>query len=343
MVLLRSRSMSQRKTSSPASTAGAKKRASAVSAKKRASAVSAKKRASAVSAKKRDSAVSAKKRDSALRAVSAKKPRADRNRITSAAAAAPSAGTVAAAAAAAPPAPSSPQSAGNFSAWLQLTRQAQLLPTVGSDVPCGSCNGCCRASYFIHIRPEEKATLARIPRELLFAAPGAPPGHLLMGYDERGRCPMLSDAGCTIYEHRPQTCRDFDCRVFAATGIALDAEGPQAGIAAQVQRWRFELGNEAARRELSAVRAAAAFLQQRHELFAPDALPKNPAQLAALAIRVVGLFEELQDGERAQRGAGQRGAGQPIAGEPVAKKRSDTELARAVMAALNTGPRRDPS
>lgn len=226
------------------------------------------------------------------------------------------------AAAKAPPTPGpAEQAAGAFSPWLAETRRAQRLRVIGADVPCGSCNGCCRASYFIHIRPEETATLARIPRALLFPAPGAPRGHVLMGYDERGRCPMLGDEGCSIYEHRPQTCRDFDCRVFAATGVALDAEGPQAGIAEQVRRWRFELDGEADRAELAAVRAAAAFLQERAELFAPGQLPANPAQLAQLAIQVVNVFLALAGGDG-------EGDGRAVA------RPSDAEVARAVMAEL---------
>jgi len=161
--------------------------------------------------------------------------------------------------------------AGDFSPWLAETRRAQRLPTIGADVPCGTCTGCCRASYFIHIRPDEKAALARIPRALLFPAPGLPEGHVLMGYDKRGKCPMLVEERCTIYAHRPQTCRDFDCRVFAATGIALDGEGPQAGIAERVRQWRFELPGERDRAELSAVQAAGAFLLAEGERFPPGA------------------------------------------------------------------------
>ena len=70
---------------------------------------------------------------------------------------------------------------------------------------------------------------------LLFAAPRQP-GSFVMGYDEHGRCPMLGDHGCTIYEHRPRTCRTYDCRVFAATGITPD----QPFIAEQVARWQFD-------------------------------------------------------------------------------------------------------
>ena len=74
---------------------------------------------------------------------------------------------------------------------------------------------------FIHIAPAEKQTLRHIPRALLVAAPGRPRGYRLMGYDDQGRCPMLVEGDCSIYGDRPQTCRDYDCRVFAATGIEV--------------------------------------------------------------------------------------------------------------------------
>jgi uncharacterized protein len=74
--------------------------------------------------------------------------------------------------------------AGRFSAWLGQ---------IGADVPCGTCTACCTSSQFVHIEPDEAETLARIPRALLFPAPGRPKGHVLMGYDERGHCPMFVD------------------------------------------------------------------------------------------------------------------------------------------------------
>ena len=77
-----------------------------------------------------------------------------------------------------------------FSAWLDRTRLAQK-GDAGADVPCGNCKACCTSGYFIHIGPEETATLARIPKQLVFRAPGLPKGHVLMGYDESGRCPMF--------------------------------------------------------------------------------------------------------------------------------------------------------
>ena len=62
--------------------------------------------------------------------------------------------------------------AGAFSAWLRHARLA-LMRGGEADVPCGECCACCATSHFVHIGPDETETLARIPRELLFPAPGA--------------------------------------------------------------------------------------------------------------------------------------------------------------------------
>ncbi|MFI5042361.1 MAG: YkgJ family cysteine cluster protein, partial [Acidimicrobiales bacterium] len=99
--------------------------------------------------------------------------------------------------------------AGDFSSWVAEIRVA-LRGERGSEVPCGGCTACCTSSQFVHIAPDETDTLSHIPAELLFRAPLLPPGHVVLGYDERGRCPMLVDARCSIYEHRPRTCRTYD-------------------------------------------------------------------------------------------------------------------------------------
>jgi len=145
---------------------------------------------------------------------------------------------------------------------------------------------------FIPIKPEETQTIRRIPRALLFPAPGLPKGHVLMGYDDQGRCPMLVDNECSIYEDRPQTCRDYDCRVFAATGIAVDPQ-TQAEIANRVMAWTFDYEIEGSREEHRIVQQAAAFLQKNKDLFPPGSLPGYPVQLAVLAIAIYKLFAEL--------------------------------------------------
>jgi Fe-S-cluster containining protein len=146
--------------------------------------------------------------------------------------------------------------AGDFSAWLSAM-VAALREEAAVEVPCGGCSACCTSSQFVHIGPDETATMAHIPPELLFPAPGRPKGEVLLGYDENGHCPMLVDGRCSIYEHRPRTCRAYDCRIFAATGLDVDAEDDRKEpVARQARRWRFTFPTDDDRRRQAAVRAA---------------------------------------------------------------------------------------
>ena len=89
-----------------------------------------------------------------------------------------------------------------------------------SDVPCDGRVVCCSSSQFVHVGPDENDAREHIPAELLFAAPGMPEGYEPpWATTSKGRCPMLVEHGCSIYEHRPKTCRTYDCRVFPATGL----------------------------------------------------------------------------------------------------------------------------
>ena len=203
--------------------------------------------------------------------------------------------------------------AGGFSAWLARTRHARLTDS-GADVPCGECTACCTSAYFIHIAPDETETLARIPQQLLFAAPGQPKGNVLMGYDKDGHCPMLVNNRCSIYEHRPQTCRTYDCRIFPAAGVAV-SEPEKALIAQRARHWQFDYPTQRDRDEHAAVQAAAKFLQERAECF-PKGVPKHSTQLAVLAIEVYEVFLELHDKD-------------PVAG----KAPTDLEIADAVIEA----------
>jgi Fe-S-cluster containining protein len=126
-----------------------------------------------------------------------------------------------------------------------------------AEVPCGSCTACCTSSQFVPIGADETDTLAHIPAELLFPAPRLPKGNVLLGYDERGHCPMLVDGRCSIYEHRPRTCRVYDCRIFAATGLDVGADDETKDpIAERVRQWRFSLPTDEDRRRRTAVRTA---------------------------------------------------------------------------------------
>ncbi len=178
--------------------------------------------------------------------------------------------------------------AGDFSSWLRHARSALLVES-GTDVDCGECTACCSSSYFIHIRPEETRTLARINPALLAAAPGLPKGHVLLGYDKNGVCPLLIKSQCSIYAQRPHTCRNYDCRIFAAAGIAA-GDDDKARINQRVQRWRFSYPTARDQAEHVAVQAAAKFIRAHAEYFPGGKIPSNPSQLAILAIKAYEVF-----------------------------------------------------
>ncbi|MCA1691161.1 MAG: YkgJ family cysteine cluster protein [Actinobacteria bacterium] len=184
-------------------------------------------------------------------------------------------------------------SAGSFSSWLS-DMQSALRGERASDVPCGECTACCTSSQFVDIEPDETKTLSRIPRQLLFPAPGLPKGHVLLGYDENGHCPMLVENRCSIYDDRPRTCRTYDCRVFPAAGLYPD-DDEKAAIARQARRWRFTPATDADRNRHAAVRSAATFLGQNQDRFSHAGVPSDPTQLAVLAVEVHDAFLRLDE------------------------------------------------
>jgi uncharacterized protein len=183
--------------------------------------------------------------------------------------------------------------AGCFSSWLRRTRYA-LMKENGVYVPCGECRACCASSYFIHIRPEEKQAKARINKKLLFPAPGLPKGNVLLGYDQSGRCPMQIAGECSIYEHRPLTCRSYDCRIFTAVGIAA-GDKDKALVNQRVKRWKFSYPTRLDRDQHAAVCAAAKFIREHAQCFPGGAVPTNPSQLAILALKVYKVFLRRDD------------------------------------------------
>lgn len=175
--------------------------------------------------------------------------------------------------------------AGEFGAWLREVHAA-IDGGGETDVACGSCVGCCASSQFIQIAPDERDALAHIPKALLFPAPRLPHGHMVMGYDTNGRCPMLRDDGCSIYEYRPRTCRAYDCRVFPAAGMLPDDDPSKAPIVATASRWQFSYDSAEARVLHQAVEAAAQFVRTHAaELEVP-----TTTQVAVAAIRTHALF-----------------------------------------------------
>jgi Fe-S-cluster containining protein len=185
-------------------------------------------------------------------------------------------------------APADKVAAGPFGEWLVQIR-ASLRGEGGTDVPCGDCVGCCVSSYFIPVRPEDKSALAVIPADLLVTAPGQKNGHVMMGYREDGTCPMLNAGKCSIYQHRPQTCRDYDCRIFAAAGIDAGSSDKHV-INKRVHEWQFTYATETERLVHNAVLAAASFIKDKSASFPGGRAPTAPTGIAVLAIKSYQIF-----------------------------------------------------
>jgi Fe-S-cluster containining protein len=175
-----------------------------------------------------------------------------------------------------------------YADWVAVTIRSRATGT-GADVPCGDCNACCRSAYFIHVEPDETEARRAIPKALLFPAPGRPAGHLVLGFDEQGRCPMLVDDRCSIYEARPRTCRAYDCRVFSATGLSAAEDGKPL-VAERADRWHFDLDDPADRRTRAGVLAAVEGLRARGDLFPGGRIPPTNSGLAMAALVVHHLF-----------------------------------------------------
>ena len=178
--------------------------------------------------------------------------------------------------------------AGGFSAWLANVTDV-LEEDAGSDVPCSGCTACCTSSQFVHIAPDETETISRIPVELLVPAPGLPEGHRVLGFDEHGRCPMLIDNACSIYDDRPRTCRAFDCRVFAAAGLST-GDPRKSQIDGRIERWRFSYPETVDEVEQRAVHAAVRFLEANRDVLTGIAPHLDASTTAVLSLAVHGLF-----------------------------------------------------
>jgi uncharacterized protein len=182
--------------------------------------------------------------------------------------------------------------AGSFDNWLENMR-AVLRGAQSADVPCGDCVGCCVSSYQIPLRPDDRVALDSVPAEHLHL-PVRPGALARMGHRADGTCPMLCGGKCSIYADRPQTCRDYDCRIYAATGLLPDGDRPV--IRERVLAWRFSFDSPEARAAADALRRAAGFISANSSQL-PDGL--RPGSAAGAAVMAVKCLELFQSGELA--------------------------------------------
>lgn len=203
--------------------------------------------------------------------------------------------------------------AGPFGEWLAAMR-AVLRGERDADVPCGDCVGCCVSSYPIPLRPQDQKARAEVPEQFLLGQ-SAQGQRWLMGFREDGSCPFMNGRKCDIYAHRPQTCRDYDCRIYAAAGLVPD--GNRAAIEARIRQWRFSFASDEDAAAATAVRRAGQFIQRNAALFPPAVragsataaavlavkaypvfLTEQPASHEWLAAQVMGLAREFDGGDR---------------------------------------------
>jgi hypothetical protein len=84
-----------------------------------------------------------------------------------------------------------------------------------ASVPCAGCRECC---YYdkVEIHTGEDTTFLKTEIR---------DGELVLQRRPDGACVHLGDNGCTVYEHRPDACRKYDCRVFSVFGVGDRFEG----------------------------------------------------------------------------------------------------------------------
>lgn len=182
--------------------------------------------------------------------------------------------------------------AGTFGEWIAGMGEV-LKGRRTADVPCDGCVGCCVSFYSIALRPDDRAALQAVPaRHLRLPVDG---GLAQMGYREDGTCPMLQAGSCTIYADRPQTCRDYDCRIYAATGLTPDGRRPV--IEERVREWRFQIASPAEAMQYEALRRAAAFIITHAALFPAASKAHSSAAAAVLAVKTWPLFRNEAGGD----------------------------------------------
>ena len=179
------------------------------------------------------------------------------------------------------------RAAGALGEWLADMR-AVLRGERDANVPCGDCVGCCVSSYAIPLRPTDRVALEKVPSEFLHLPAGA--GTARMGYRQDGCCPMLHDGRCSIYADRPRTCRDYDCRIYAATGLLPDGNRP--AIAKRVLEWQFDYRDAEDQRTAAALQRAALFLRGQRESLPREWQPATAAIIAVLAVKTCDLFSD---------------------------------------------------
>jgi Fe-S-cluster containining protein len=163
-------------------------------------------------------------------------------------------------------------------------RIAQTSPPV-LNVPCNTCNACCY-NHRIEVDrsqepPERLARLDMVPDEY---------GDMKLRKRADGSCVHLGENGCTIYEHRPTTCRTYDCRMSCMLGIRRAYQHGDAVI--EEPAWIFDQETRKDRILHAAFQMAGDHLRQTGFPEDPDDLN---TLLASIAPAYIAKSREMAD------------------------------------------------
>lgn len=115
-----------------------------------------------------------------------------------------------------------------------------------ASVPCGTCTSCCWYQR-IDVNPAKETAEDLSYMELVEDEKG-----FQLARHDHGPCVHLGDRGCTIWAHRPEVCRCYDCRPFGLAGLM-----PQSVSGHRTPAWKFELKTPLDRAIVIAARMAA--------------------------------------------------------------------------------------
>lgn len=176
---------------------------------------------------------------------------------------------------------SAERAAGEFRRWLHSMREV-LTTGRGIQVPCGTCRACCRSGYFIPVRAAEHSTMAVVPSRVLMPSLSASQtGDRLIAITPKGDCALFVRGNCSIYSNRPQACRDYDCRLFAATGLRTG----HPAIDLQIDGWRFCHDDADSLRIQAAMQEVAGFILRYPQAFPGGRAPTRAPDVAVVAFK----------------------------------------------------------
>jgi len=113
---------------------------------------------------------------------------------------------------------------------------------------CWSCGFCCNGILFAHV-PLCEADIALLSKNGVFPSPANGPLRLAGGHSKSWEsrsiagksqtlglpCQFLEDGHCTIYSIRPQSCRDYECKLLGQVVRGEVCVEPACGIIEQAK------------------------------------------------------------------------------------------------------------